>query len=567
MAFTLPETPVRRRARWPWWVGGGIVALLAMIAIVAEIIAHRAEPFVRQRIVQALSERFHAHVELDSFHLSLGDTLQGEWGIWGEGSGLRIWPPAEAEGSRFPYPQPPVQPLIQLAEFRFHAPLHYKSGEPIHIRQVRIKGLQIRFPPRSSMRRAVTRVPPGSASPALPSPLNAKFIIDIVDCTSARLTLETDKPGKLPLEFFITRVTLKHVESGEPMIFDAELENPKPPGAIHTTGSFGPWIVDDPGSSAVGGDYTFNHADLSVFKGIAGILNSTGRYEGTIRNITVDGKTDTPDFQLSHSGHPMKLHTNFHALVDGTNGDTWLDPVDATLDRSHFVAKGHVVRVLKTGEDGRPHSIGHDIALTVNVYRAKIEDFLRLATSSAVPILNGNISMKAKLHIPPGTDPVSQRIELNGDFALDEASFTSATVQKRIRELSLRGQGMPDLLKSPAGENVTSHVAGDFSLLGGVLTIPSVTYSVPGADIHLHGTYRSRSESLDFTGTARMQATISEMVGGWKGMLLKPADRFFKKHNAGTEIPIYIAGTRDHPQFGYNGAGAGGTHPQRPDTQ
>jgi len=540
--------------------------LVATIAIVDDIVARRAEPFVRERIVQYLSERFHAHVEIDSFHLSLGNTLQGEWGIWGEGRGLRIWPPAEGGGLHLPYPQPPVQPLIQLAEFHFHAPLHYKSGEPIHIRQVRIKGLDIRIPPHSSMHRT-TRAPSGTASAASPSRNSAKFIIDSVDCTDARLMLETDKPGKLPLEFAITRFRLKDVQSGAPMVFDAELENPKPPGAIHTTGVFGPWIVDDPGASPVQGNYTFNQADLSVFKGIAGILNSTGHYQGIIRNITVDGKTDTPDFQLSRSGHAMKLHTNFHALVDGTSGDTWLDPVDATLDSSHFTAKGHVVRVLKTGEDGRPHNIGHDIALTVNVDRARIEDFLRLATSSAVPILNGNIGMNAKLDIPPGTDPVSQRIELNGEFVLDNASFTSATVQKRIRELSLRGQGMPDLLKSAASEDVTSHVEGDFSLKGGVLTIPSVTYSVPGADIHLHGTYRSQGESLDFTGTARMQATISEMVGGWKGALLKPADRFFKKHNAGTEIPIYIAGPRDHPQFGYNAAGAGGTHPQRPNMQ
>ena len=50
-----------------------------------------------------------------------------------------------------------------------------------------------------------------------------------------------------------------------------------------------------------------------------------------------------------------------------------------------------------------------------------------------------------------------------------------------------------------------------------------------------------------------MQATISKMVGGWKGFLLKPADRFFKKNGAGAEIPIYIAGTRDDPHFGYNG--------------
>jgi hypothetical protein len=47
-----------------------------------------------------------------------------------------------------------------------------------------------------------------------------------------------------------------------------------------------------------------------------------------------------------------------------------------------------------------------------------------------------------------------------------------------------------------------------------------------------------------------MQATVSQMVGGWKGILLKPADRFFKKNGAGAEVPIHINGTRDNPKFG-----------------
>ncbi len=74
-----------RIPRWPFWAGGVILALLATVAVFIAIAAHRAEPFVRQQVVQALSDRFHARVELDSFHLKLGNTLRGEWGIWGEG--------------------------------------------------------------------------------------------------------------------------------------------------------------------------------------------------------------------------------------------------------------------------------------------------------------------------------------------------------------------------------------------------------------------------------------------------------------------------------------------------
>jgi hypothetical protein len=564
MEPTEARTPRRRIPRWPFWVGGSILALLITIVILIDIAARHAEPFVRQQLVQALSDRFHARVELDSFHLSLGNTLHGEWGVWGEGKGLRIWPPADVEGVHVPQPNPPLQPLIRLDEFHFHAPLHYISGQPVHITQIRLQGLDIRFPPRSHMQRASE-----PKDPKLPSaaPFGVSVVVDGVECTEARLTLETDKPGKLPLQFVISRFRLKGIRSGAPMIFEAQLQNPKPPGLIDTTGSFGPWIVADPGSSPVSGDYTFNHADLSVFKGIAGMLNSTGKYQGTLRDMTVDGQTDTPDFQISRFGHTVPLHTTFHARVDGTNGDTWLDPVDATLASSHFTARGQIVRVLKTGDDGRLHSIGHDIALTVNVGRARIEDFLRLSTDSPVPLMDGDIEVKAQIHIPPGHVPVNQRIALKGRFVLNQAEFSSLQVQKRIRELSLRGQGRLDQLKSAEDDRIKSHVEGDFALEGGVLTLPSVIYSVPGADIHLHGTYHEQGGVLDFTGTAKMQATISKMVGGWKGMLLKPADPFFRKNGVGAEIPIYIAGTREKPQFGYNAGHSGGTHPQRPDTQ
>ena len=560
------RTSTRRLPRWPFWAGGIILVFLVAIAISLDIAAHRAEPYMRTQIVQALSQRFHARVELDSFHLSIGNTLKGEWGIWGEGRGLRIFPPADVEGVQVPASNAPLKPLIQLAEFHFHAPLHYKSGEPVHISQIRLKGLNIRFPPRSRMHRA-SEPQPANPAPGSQGSWNVSVVVDTVDCTDANFALETDKPDKLPLEFAVHHFRMKDVRSGAAMNFEAELENPKPPGQIHTSGAFGPWIVADPGSSAIRGEYTFKHADLSVFKGIAGTLDSKGHYMGSLRELAVNGETDTPDFQLTRFGHTMVLHTDFDARVDGTNGDTWLNAVNATMNSSHFTCKGQIVRVLKTGEDGRPHSIGHDIALTVNLGRARIEDFLRLATDAPVPMLDGNMGLNAQVHIPPGKAAVQDRMSLKGKFVLDDAEFSSLVVQKRIRELSMRGQGRLSELKSAEDDKIKSHVEGDFALENGVLLLPSVNYNVPGADIHLHGTYHTVAGTLDFTGTAKMQATVSKMVGGWKGLLLKPADRFFKKDGAGTEIPIYIAGTRDKPQFGYNSSRSGGTHPARPDMQ
>ncbi len=164
MELTDAEKPRRRLPRWPFWAGGVILALMVTAGVLVDIAAHRAEPFVRQQVVQALSDRFHARVELDSFHLKLGNTLRGEWGVWGEGKGLRIWPPANVEGVHVPEPNPPVQPLIRLDEFHFHAPLRYPSGQPVHITQIRLKGLDIRFPPRSHIG---PRSPTGERHPAV----------------------------------------------------------------------------------------------------------------------------------------------------------------------------------------------------------------------------------------------------------------------------------------------------------------------------------------------------------------------------------------------------------------
>jgi hypothetical protein len=212
---------------------------------------------------------------------------------------------------------------------------------------------------------------------------------------------------------------------------------------------------------------------------------------------------------------------------------------------------------------GPPVSKGHDIQLVVNVDRGRIEDFLRLANHSN-PILNGNVTTKASLHIPPGPEHVVKRLQLKGSFNLDNAVFNSAKVQDRIRELSLRGLGKPNDLKDAAPETVDSSMSGDFQMAGGVITLPVLKYSVPGAAIQLKGTYEVEGGAIDFAGSAALQATVSKIVGGWKGLLLKPADRFFKKDGAGTEVAIHVSGTREDPKFSVDLGMTKKTSPETP---
>lgn len=552
-----------REFRWLWWTVGVLLFVLAVLTLAGVIVARRTEPYLRARIVDGLASHFHARVELDTFHVSLGNGLRGEWGIWARGRGLRIWPPAEVAGVEVPNPAPPPKPLLSLDSFGFHVPLRYNPDRPISIGQIRLQGLHINLPPKSHFLHIAPANNGGSAAQPQTGSLPIRFQLGNIECQDASLTLETSKPGKMPLEIAFTHLTLSNVTPDQPMHFQAELTNPKPVGIVHTKGTFGPWLVSDPGESSVTGDYTFDNARLADFKGIAGTLSSTGKYAGTLRDLNVDGETQTPDFSLTHFGNTMNLTTRFHAIVDATNGDTHLDPVNATLGHSPIVARGQVARAI-VGTGSSMHSIGHDIDLNIEVKDGRIEDFLHLASHDPTPLLTGKVTVRSTLHIPPGKEPVHERMALKGQFSLEQAQFSSDKVQQRIAELSLRGQGRPHDANKPDNEDVQSAMQSDFQMADGVITLPNLVFTVPGADIDLNGTYKLDGGMLGFVGVAKMQATVSKMVGGWKGVLLKPADRFFKKDGAGTEVPIHIAGTYKNPEFGVDVKGMPHSHPQRP---
>ena len=596
------QASFRRRHRWLTRIAVSCLFVLVVIAVSLAVIAHHFQPFLRAWLVQGLQDRFHTHVELDDFHVALGNGLNGEWGIWAHGKGLRIWPPQRMGGNQ-PLEIPAQSiPLISLDEFRFHVPLHYERGKAMRISRVRLEGLKIVVPPRSEPNKATGFEPAttkqksssgeaghtraqGSPTPGGPpkgpdqpdavqsgAGALSDLVVERIDCERAQLVLETNKADKLPLAFEIARLELRNATANRPMQFEAELTNPKPKGTIHTKGTMGPWLQSDLGEMAVNGTYTFDHADLATFRGIAGILSSTGAYEGTLRDITVDGNADVPDFHLPQFGNVVALHTTFHALVDGTDGDTWLDPVEATLGHSHFTTQGQVVRVRATADGASTASsvnlqpladYGHDIELKVDVDRGRIEDFLRLANKSPTPFLTGNLTAKASLHIPPGKEPAHQRLRLDGEFKLDDARFTAERVQSKIEELSLRGQGRPQDVRKEDHHDVTSEMEGSFHMANAVITLPEIHYNVPGAAIQLQGHYALEG-FMNFEGTARMQATVSQMVGGWKGLLLKPADRFFRKDGAGTEVPILIRGPHDAPEFSVDFGRMKHTSPETP---
>ena len=86
---------------------------------------------------------------------------------------------------------------------------------------------------------------------------------------------------------------------------------------------------------------------------------------------------------------------------------------------------------------------------------------------------------------------------------------------------------------------------------GGLIQMEPVKFSVPGAAITLNGSYQIEGERLDFRGTAKTDAKISEMTTDVKSIFLKAIDPIFKRKDAGAVIPLAIGGTRDKPSFGF----------------
>jgi hypothetical protein len=491
------------KKRWLLWISVPLLLILLGVAIAARVLSRRIEPFIREQTVQYLSQRFNSDVEIGSLRVSmpigspLGVLLRG-----GRGAYARVTAERVSLWHKHRRDRPP---LLALGKFTFQVELQELRNRPVRVTMVRLEGLRITVPPKTSKgphapqaKQNASQVSDGKA----PTP---SVIIDTIIADGAKLFVLSKDPNKDPLEFDIQKLKLESAGPGIPMRYTAELTNPKPPGLIHCQGQFGPWVAEDPSDTQLDGQYVFANADLSVFKGIAGRLDSTGKFEGTLDRIVADGETRTPDFRLTVSGNPVPLQTKYHAIIDGGNGNTLLQPVEATLGRTRFVVRGGVVRGI--GESGKT------VKLDVVFHDGYIEDLMRLAMKGPKPMLRGPIELKVKMQWPPGKGDIIDKLRLSGTFVLRQADFTSATVQDKIDGLSSRAQGTPG---DKLVDEVRATLDGGFTLAKGVIEFSRLRFTIPGADVALVGSYTFDKEAIDFHGRLRLEAKISQTQTGWK---------------------------------------------------
>jgi hypothetical protein len=429
-----------------------------------------------------------------------------------------------------------VPPMITIERFEIRGSLRELMQKPRHVSEVRLHGLRVNVPPRNDD----DRDEQNAGESASAGTKLQQIVIDRFEAPDTVITLIPKRAGKQPKVFTVHHLVMDSLGINETIPYIATLTNPVPKGEIETSGTFGPWNVAHPASTPITGKYTFANANLDTIEGLAGILSSTGEFSGPIDRIQVRGTTDTPQFQVDAGGLPVPLKTRFTAIVDGSDGDTYLEQVDATFLNTSLTAQGAVV-----GLEGMP---GRQVEVDVDMQNGRIEDLLKLAMNSETPILLGAAQLRARLVIPPEKKKVIDKLRLRGQFGLSKAKFTDPTVQTKLVGLSRRGRGIE--ADEPVGD-VLSNLKGTFAVENAAARFSSLTFSVPGAAVELAGRYGLRDETLDFRGRLKMQAPLSKVVGGGvKGFFLKAFDPFFKKPGAGMVLPIKITGTRKQPKFG-----------------
>ena len=512
-----------RKKKWLTAATLGFAVAAGGLFLAASIVAKRVEPYIREQAIKYLRERFDSDVELARLQVRLPPAMPLRLLLHGRRGTL-----AQVEGADLSLRQrgrSDLPPMIALKRFSFEVDLGALLDTPRTVARVTLDGVEIQIPPKGD------RPPPAKTT-------SGGVVIGEVVMRNVRLIILPKSKAKVPLRFDIHDLRLESAGKDVAMKYAAVLTNPKPPGEIHSTGVFGPWAAGDPGDTPLGGEYRFDNADLGVFNGIAGILRSTGKFEGTLSSIVARGQATVPDFRLKRVGNPVPLTTTFEVLVDGTNGNTELKPVIATLGSTRFTTAGFVVK-----HDG---DRGKTILLQASMPAGNLRDVLRLAMKGS-PIMQGTLSLNTKIGIPPLAGKVKAKLLLDGTFQVANGKFLRSTIQEKIDALSHRGQGKK---KSEEIDEAVNRMSGEFHLADQNLTFRTLAFAIPGAAVNLGGLFDMAADTLDFHGALMLDAKISQTQSGWKRWVLKPVDPFFSKHGAGTFLHIKVVGSARNPQFG-----------------
>ena len=154
-----------------------LVISLIVIALVALIVTgiHLSNPYLHKKVVEMLSEKFHAEVELKDFHVYLFP------GARIEGSGLVL----RHEG------RTDIPPLISIREFTAEAGILGLPWKPWKVDQITLKGLVIQIPPKEERG---TELAEGAQYSRAQSEPSCRTMPSFACCPSRRTKIPTCSP-------------------------------------------------------------------------------------------------------------------------------------------------------------------------------------------------------------------------------------------------------------------------------------------------------------------------------------------------------------------------------------
>ena len=495
------------------------LAALGAVFIIAGLVALKSLPRIARPIVIAdLQERFRSTIEI------------GQIEVHG-------WIPPRIVASdivvRY-HGRNDVPPLMTVKRLTGSASLSGAWTRKWRVNSLHLEGLQIRIPPQNDERGQPYRVRRSHPELRLPS-----IEFNEVDANDALLEILPRQRDHKPRSFRIRHITLRSIKPGEPARFRAQLTNAVPVGDIDSEGTFGPWNSDQPGLTAVTAKFEFTHANLGQFRGLSGTLSSTGAYSGVFERLDVEGDAFVPNFSLSVSGKPVALQAHYVAVVDGTNGNTYLDSIEARFLQTALRVSGEVVDL--------PGAPSRRIILAVTTSDARAEDLLTLVTRGNPPSIAGAVKLHAQFELPAGSGDIVNRLSLNGEFEMVRAFFESRQTQEKIDALSRRGQGKPG---NEAIYDVTCNIRGNLRVRDAEAQFSMLEFTVPGASASLKGSYGLKTETIDLHGRLRLSSKLSQTTTGIKSVWLRALNPFFKSGSGGSVLPIKITGPRSNPSFG-----------------
>jgi hypothetical protein len=497
------------------WIFVG-AALAAVLVASCAIVLSLNWPFTQAAVTKTLEDRFARDVKIRKFRSTY------------------IPPGCVAEGIEFLHrKRKDLPPLITVQTLTIRT--GYSGLLRIHkvINDVQVSGLHVLVPPKS----------PESGSQTFPltnSTSGKTLTIGEITTDGAVLEFMSEPPAKGRFTLRIDHLTLDHVSESDPVTIHARFSNTEPPGEIHSDGRFGPWNAGDPASTKLSGSYTYEHAKLGVFAGIAGTLSSQGKFGGTVGHIDAEGNLDVPDFNVAGSGHMVEVTSKFNAVIDGTNGDTFLTRVESHFGRTALISQGDI--------KSHPGQHGKTVMLTMSISSGRIEDLIRLFTSSARPAETGDVRLHAKVELPPGPESFLRRLRLDGALGIGDGRFTDPGVQEPVNRLAESARGETKDQEEVDAATVLSNLKGHFSADGGIAKLSQVSFSEPGTLAEIDGTYNLVNKKLNLRGVLHTSGKLADTTTGFKSAVLKAVNPFLKKKSV-TVVPFVITGTSSDPSF------------------